>query len=208
MSGRFISIEGGEGAGKSTQIRLLAEWLESQGLETVTTREPGGTPGAEAIRQLLMSGSADRWNSRAEALLFAAARADHVDKLIRPALAKGKWVLCDRFVDSSRAYQSGGSGLADADIMALHAIGSEGLLPDMTLVLELPLAEASARAAARDGAATDRFGARNTTFHENVAAAFRGYAAEDSNRFRIIDAAGDVETVHMHIVQAIGALLS
>ncbi len=208
MSGQFISIEGGEGAGKSTQIRLLAEWLESRGIETVTTREPGGTPGAEAIRELLMSGSADRWNSRAEALLFAAARADHVDKLIKPALVAGKWVLCDRFVDSSRAYQSGGSGLADADIMALHAIGSEGLLPDMTLVLELPLAEASARAAARDGAATDRFGARNATFHENVAAAFRGYAQQDNNRFRIIDAAGDVETVHMHIVQAVGALLS
>ena len=125
--GRFIAFEGGEGAGKSTQSRLLAETLREHGLEVVTTREPGGTPGAEAIRQLLLDAEGEGWNARAEALLFAAARADHVARLIRPALERGAWVVCDRFLDSSRAYQGGGGGLDDADILALHRIGSEGL---------------------------------------------------------------------------------
>ena len=132
--GRFISLEGGEGAGKSTQIRLLAEALEARGKHVVVTREPGGTEGAEAIRALLLSGGQDRWNDATEALLFAAARADHVAKLIRPALDRGDWVLCDRFVDSTRAYQGGAGGMADADILMLHQIGSGGLLPDRTLL--------------------------------------------------------------------------
>ena len=131
--GKFIAFEGGEGAGKSTQARLLAEALRARGLEVVVTREPGGTPGAEAIRALLLGTEGEGWNARAEALLFAAARSDHVERLILPALARGAWVVCDRFVDSSRAYQGGAGGLSDAEVRDLHRIGSGGLLPDLDL---------------------------------------------------------------------------
>ena len=127
--GKFIAFEGGEGAGKSTQARLLALALEARGIACVVTREPGGTPGAEAIRALLLGTAGEGWHPRAEALLFAAARSDHVERLIEPALEAGKWVICDRFVDSSRAYQGGAGGLSDAEVMALHAVGSSGLTP-------------------------------------------------------------------------------
>jgi len=201
--GKFITLEGGEGAGKSTQLSLLARALRNGGQEVVETREPGGTDGAEAIRSLLLSGEADRWNPRAEALLFAAARSDHVAKVIRPALARGAWILCDRYIDSTRAYQSGASGLADADIMALHHIGSEGLMPDRTLLLTLPMEQAEARAAARDDGKADRFGARGRAFHERVAKAFLGYAEAEPERFRIIDAAREPEAVHHQIIAAL-----
>jgi dTMP kinase len=141
--GRFVSIEGGEGVGKSTQIAALASAIRNAGHDVMLTREPGGTQGAEAIRQLLLGGSDERWLPRAEALLFAAARSDHVERLIRPAIESGKWVISDRFLDSSRAYQGGGSGLSDADILTLHQIGSDGLMPDRTLVLRLDPAEAT-----------------------------------------------------------------
>ena len=130
--GKFIAFEGGEGAGKSTQARLLAAALEARGIPCVVTREPGGTPGAEAVRALLLGTEGEGWHPRAEALLFAAARSDHVARLIGPALEAGQWVVCDRFVDSSRAYQGGAGGLPDADVMALHRVGSQGLLPDLT----------------------------------------------------------------------------
>jgi len=142
--GRFIAFEGGEGAGKSTQARLLAEALRARGLDVVVTREPGGTAGAEAIRALLLDTAGEGFLPRAEALLFAAARADHVERLIRPALAAGQWVVCDRFLDSSRAYQGGGGGLADAELLELHRIGSEGLMPDLTLLIEVSPEEAAA----------------------------------------------------------------
>ena len=129
LAGRFITLEGGEGVGKSTQLARLAEALRARGLTVVTTREPGGTPGAEAIRDLLMTGSTDRWSARVEALLFAAARADHVERVIRPALERGDWVLCDRFIDSTRAYQGGAGDVSDAEIMALHGFGSEVCCP-------------------------------------------------------------------------------
>ena len=208
MTGRFITLEGGEGAGKSTQLTALAAALTAQGLEVVTTREPGGSAGAEAIRELLLKGDADRWNARAEALLFAAARADHVEKMIRPALAAGKWVICDRFLDSSRAYQSEGSGLDDTDILALHRFGSEGLLPDRTLVLKLPQKEAEVRAAVRDAGATDRFSARDRAFHRKVAEAFERYAALEPQRFRLIDASGSAETVTARLMGALSDLLT
>lgn len=207
MSSRFITLEGGEGAGKSTQLRALAEALTARGVEVVTTREPGGSAGAEAIRGLLLSGEADRWSARAEALLFAAARADHVEKTILPALAEGKWVLCDRFIDSSRAYQSGASGLADEDIMALHRIGSDGFLPDRTLLLQLPAKEAEVRAAARDAGAPDRFGARDKLFHRKVAEAFERYAAQQPDRFRIVDASGSAGAVTGRLMEALADLL-
>ncbi len=146
MPGRFISLEGGEGAGKSTQLMQLASSLRGRGIDVVETREPGGSAGAEAIRALLLQGEEDRWTPGAEALLFAAARADHVAKLIKPALAEGKWVISDRFLDSSIAYQGGAGGLGTEVIRQLHRIGSGGFLPDRTLLLELPAQAAAERA--------------------------------------------------------------
>jgi dTMP kinase len=205
--GRFITLEGGEGVGKSTQLRLLARALRERGVEVVETREPGGTEGAEAIRALLLEGAADRWNARAETLLFAAARADHVAKLIRPALDRGAWVLCDRFIDSNRAYQAQASGVADTDVMAAHAIGSGGLMPDRTLLLSLPLEIASRRAALRDAGRTDRFGARGQEFHQRVCAAFMAQAEREPERFRIIDASASENEVAARLLDAIADLL-
>ena len=134
--GRFINLEGGEGVGKSTQVQALAEALRRQGIDVLVTREPGGSAGAEAIRELLLSGNEDRWGAHAEALLFAAARADHVAKTIRPALETGQWVLCDRFVDSSLAYQGGAGGLGIEAVRAINAFGIGEDFPDRTLVLD------------------------------------------------------------------------
>ncbi|MFN3473832.1 MAG: dTMP kinase [Blastomonas sp.] len=206
MRGRFISIEGGEAVGKSTQIRLLADWLKGQGRTVDITREPGGTDGAEAIRALLLQGGADRWNARSEALLFAAARADHVARLIRPAIEAGVWVVSDRFVDSSRAYQGIAGGLGDAAVLDLHRFGSQGFLPDCTLLLELPAEEAARRASARDGNASDRIGGRDAAYHAAVACAFRSFADAEPQRFRLIDASGDADTVHGRITAAIAHL--
>lgn len=205
--GRFLSVEGGEGAGKSTQVRRLAEALRNRGLDVVVTREPGGSEGAEAIRDLLMQGEVKRWSAHTEALLFAAARADHVEKVIQPALGIGTWVVSDRFVDSSRAYQGVAGGIDDAAVLALHAFGSRGLLPDRTLVLEVPPEIGAGRAAARDGAAADRFAARERAFHDDVAAAFRRFAAAEPDRVRLIDASGDVDTVSAAMLAAIADLL-
>lgn len=207
MSGRFITLEGGEGVGKSTQLKALAAAIAARGHKVLTTREPGGSPGAEAIRALLMEGRADRWSARAEALLFAAARADHVEKTIRPALARGEWVVCDRFIDSTRAYQGGAGGLDDAEIMELHRIGSEGLLPDRTLVLALDLAQAEARADERDGGKADRFALKNAVYHQDVASSFEVMAASDPARFRLVSAAGSTESVTDRLIAALEDLL-
>ena len=205
--GRFISIEGGEGVGKSTQIAALAAFIEQKGFEVVLTREPGGTEGAETIRQLVLGGSAERWLPRAEALLFAAARSDHVERLIEPALARGKWVISDRFIDSSRAYQGAGSGLSDADIMALHHIGSRGMLPDRTLVLRLDSKEAANRAAARDQNQPDRIQGRVETFHADVDIAFVSFA-ESEQRVRLVDASGGPHEVTVRLLAEISDLLA
>ncbi len=204
--GRFISLEGGEGVGKSTQLRRLAEWLEKRGLTVLMTREPGGTRGAEAIRALLLTGEEDRWNARTEALLFAAARADHVAKLIKPALERGDWVLCDRYIDSTRAYQGGAGGVSDNDILALHSVGSEGLMPDRTLLLNLDITEGAARTRARDQV-SDRMGARSSDYYERVAARFRELALLETDRFRIIDANGSVDDVAHRLTHGIEDLL-
>jgi dTMP kinase len=201
--GRFITLEGGEGVGKSTQTRLLAQALAARGIETVLTREPGGSEGAEAIRELLLSGAADRWTIRSEALLFAAARADHVARTILPAIESGQWVICDRFLDSSRAYQGVGDVLSDEDILALHRVGSNGLLPDRTLLLHLPQGEASERAGARDGGESDRIGGREAAFHRAVAEAFGRFADAEPARFRRIDAQGSVEQVGARVLAAL-----
>lgn len=191
--GRFITLEGGEGVGKSTQIRALATTLEAHGLEIVATREPGGSTGAEAIRTLLMEGSDDRWNARSEALLFAAARADHVARTIRPALARGAWVLCDRFVDSSRAYQGGGGGITDADLLALHRFGSEGLLPHRTFLLTVSPDEAARRLTERGG--SDRMGNKPADYQARLAARFAEMAEAESRRWRIVNADKSAEEV-------------
>jgi dTMP kinase len=204
--GRFIAFEGGEGAGKSTQARLLAEALRARGLDVVVTREPGGTAGAEAIRALLLDTAGEGFLPRAEALLFAAARADHVERLIRPALAAGQWVVCDRFLDSSRAYQGGGGGLADAELLELHRIGSEGLMPDLTLLIEVSPEEAAARIAHRDGDEADRIGGRPAEYHAKVAAAFRRFAEADPARFTAIDGNGPREATQAAILAAVDRL--
>jgi dTMP kinase len=193
--GKFITLEGGEGVGKSTQAARLADTLRARGLDVVVTREPGGTVGAEAIRDLLMTGSEDRWSARAEALLFAAARADHVEKLIRPALERGDWVICDRFIDSTRAYQGGAGGIYDDEIMALHQFGCRGLMPDRTLLIRLPLELASRRAHERDSGRTDRFGAKGAVYHGRLTRLFDDIAADDPRRVRVIDATGSVDEV-------------
>lgn len=205
--GIFLSIEGGEGVGKSTQIAALKDALERRGLEVVLTREPGGTDGAEAIRQLLLGGSDDRWGARPEALLFAAARGDHVEKLVKPSLAAGKWVISDRFIDSSRAYQGVSLGLGDADILELHRIGSGGFLPHRTLVLDLSDVEAARRASARDNGQSDRIGGRDAKFHANVRRAFQAFAANEPDRIRLIDAAGEAGAVTTRLLAAIADLL-
>jgi dTMP kinase len=206
LPGRFIAFEGGEGAGKSTQARLLAEALRARGLTVVVTREPGGTPGAEAIRALLLSPPGEGWPPQAEALLFAAARADHVAHLIRPALARGDWVICDRFVDSSRAYQGGAGALGDDAITALHAFGSDGMRPDRVILLEGDESALSARLAARGGAA-DAIEGRPAEYHRAVAQAFRTLAEADPQAFARIDAIGAPEDVHARIIAVLEDLL-
>ena len=207
MAARFISLEGGEGVGKSTQLKRLAEALRGRGLEVVETREPGGSPGAEAIRSLLLQGEEDRWTAGAEALLFAAARADHVAKTIKPALAEGKWVLSDRFLDSSIAYQGGAGGVGASVIRQLHQVGSGGFLPDRTLLLELPGRAAADRARERDGGGGDRIGSRAEDYHSEVASAFRLIAEEEPHRFRIVDASGAAEQVTQRLLAALEDLL-
>ncbi|MEO0063519.1 MAG: hypothetical protein RLZZ08_2079 [Pseudomonadota bacterium] len=204
--GRFITLEGGEGAGKSTQARMLADALRARGIDVLLTREPGGTPGAEAIRSLLLAPPGEGWGARAEALLFAAARADHVAQAILPALDRGSWVICDRFLDSSRAYQGGGGGLDDADLLELHRVGSGGLLPDLTLLFDVPPAVTQARLAARDGGISDAIGGRGQAYHASVAAEFARMAAADPARFVTIDGAGNPDAIHQQVLAAIGRL--
>ncbi|MEO1221882.1 MAG: dTMP kinase [Pseudomonadota bacterium] len=202
--GKFIALEGGEGTGKSTQGRLLAEALrERHQLEVVVTREPGGTPGAESIRDLLLNPRGEGWDAEAEALLFAAARADHVARLIRPTLLKGAWVVSDRFVDSSRAYQGGAGGLGDDAITALHRFGSQGLRPDCTILLEVDEAARLERLSARDGDNSDAIGGRDADYHNAVAASFREMAQRDPAGFKLIDGSGSPKDVHSRIMLAL-----
>ncbi len=203
--GRFISLEGGEGAGKSTQLRALAHAIRERGVEVVETREPGGSEGAERIRELLLIGPDDKWSLEAEALLFAAARSDHVDKIIRPALVAGHWVLSDRFVDSSLAYQGGAGGLGIDSVRAINAFGIGDWFPDRTLVLAL--AEGGARARARDNEDSDRIGGRPEGYHQKVDLAFRQIAAEEPARVTLVDASGDAEDVTLRLIAALEDLL-
>jgi dTMP kinase len=203
--GRFITLEGGEGVGKSTQVKALAGALQQRGIAVLVTREPGGSDGAEKIRELLLQGSEERWGIRAEVLLFAAARADHVEKAIRPALESGRWVVCDRFVDSSLAYQGGAGGLGIETVRAINVAAVGDLFPDRTLVLTLD--DGGERALARDSGASDRIGGRPGDYHRKVDAAFRIIAAEEPERVKLLDASGSPEEVADRLLAAIADLL-
>lgn len=203
MSGRFIAFEGGEGTGKSTQARLLCQTLAETGIESVLTREPGGTAGAEAIRSLLLHPPGEGWGARAEALLFAAARSDHVERLILPAIAEGKWVITDRFLDSSRAYQGGAGGVGDGTVLSLHEHGSGGLRPDLTILITVSPEAIARRLAERDGDISDAIGGRGADYHQAVASTFLAMAEKEPDRFVVVDGEGTIEEVQSRINLAI-----
>lgn len=199
---RFITFEGGEGAGKSTQLKRLVAHLASAGREVVATREPGGSPGAESIRELVLNGAADRWSPVTETLLMYAARRDHVERVIRPALARGAWVVCDRFADSTRAYQGAAGGTDPGLIAAMETFILEDTRPDLTLIFDLPVEAGLARATARAGAEL-RFESKGLAFHERLRAGFLAIAQAEPKRCAVIDAAGTVEAVEARVWTAV-----
>ena len=207
--GRFITFEGGEGAGKSTQVRLLVEYLRARGRDVVATREPGGSPNAEALRDMLLAGLVAPFGPAVEALIFSAARVDHIEKLIRPALERGAFVVCDRFADSTRAYQGASGKLATSVIDGLEAITIAEVRPDLTILLDLPVEEGLARARQRRGdAATDRFEAEGVAFHEALRARFLAIAAADPGRCVVVDARQSAEAVAEAIRKIVDERLS
>lgn len=201
--GRFITFEGGEGAGKSTQSRRLADRLRACGLEVLPTREPGGTDGAESIRELIVHGPAERWRPLSELCLFMAARDDHLHRAILPALARGQWVICDRFADSSRVYQgyAGGLGLDLVDRLQEPLLGQH--LPDLTLLLDLPVETGMARCAERGDMA--RFEAKGRDYHERVRQGFLALAGLEPDRFVVLDAAASEAEVAAAVWDAVAA---
>ncbi len=202
--GRFITFEGGEGAGKSTQIKMLAERLNARGLRTLVTREPGGSPGAEIIRHLVLSGMGKLLGPEAETLLFAAARDDHVRSVILPALSQGTWVLCDRFSDSTRVYQGSVGNVAPEVLNAMERVTIGDLKPDLTIILDVPVEIGMQRAAARRGKdAPDRFEAEDIQFHQRLREAYRQIAAGEPQRCVLIDATADAATVAANIWAAV-----
>jgi dTMP kinase len=207
----FVTFEGGEGAGKSTQIRRLADALRARGHEVVVTREPGGSPGAEAVRHVLLSGAAESFGTRMEAILFAAARNDHVEEIIRPALAQGKVVLCDRFMDSSRVYQGVTGNLEPDFIETLQRVAIDGVVPDCTLVLDLP-AKAGLERAKRRGAAgdvaPDRFEKEEIETHEKRREAFLDIASREPERCHVVNAMQGEEAIAAEIVSIVAQLLA
>jgi dTMP kinase len=205
-TGRFITLEGGEGTGKSTQARRLAQRLAGEGREVVATREPGGSSGAEAIRALLVEGAADRWSATSETLLMYAARLDHIERVIAPALARGAWVVCDRFLDSTRAYQGAGGGAPTALIEALERDVVGSTRPDLTLILDLPVGVGLKRAAGR-AAGEGRFEAKGVAFHKRLRQSFLDIAAAEPGRCAVIDARATVNKVEAAIWRVVEARL-
>ena len=205
--GRFITFEGGEGAGKSTQARRLARALEEHGLSVTVTREPGGSPGAEDIRSLIVSGDTDRWTPLTETLLVFAARADHLECTIRPALKSGKWVICDRFVDSTFAYQGIGQGMSAETIDRLRDLVVGPDMPALTLILDLPVETGLERAGRRDHA-EDRFERMGDNFHQKLRQAFLDIASAEPERCVVIDAAQDEDAVAEAVWQAVSSRLA
>ena len=208
IRGKFITFEGGEGAGKSTHAAMLARRLESLGLGVLLTREPGGSPGAEVIRHVILSGAAKPFGPEAEAMLFAAARDDHLNCTILPALAAGKWVVCDRFADSTRVYQGVLGKLDQRFIKALERVSIGALSPDITFVLDLPVAQAQKRASRRRGGANpDRFEAEQIEFHENLRQAYLALAAAEPERCVIVDASASKEEIAKRIWATVNSRL-
>jgi dTMP kinase len=205
--GRFITFEGGEGAGKSTQVQRLAARLKADGREVVTTREPGGSPGAESIRDLVLRGDADRWSPVTETLLMYASRRDHIERVIRPALARGAWVICDRFADSTRAYQGAAGGVNPVFITALETYILEATRPDLTLVFDLPAETGLERAHARAGAEM-RFESKGMAFHERLRAGFQAIAAAEPDRCAVIDATATMDGVEAAVWAAVETRLA
>jgi dTMP kinase len=205
--GRFITFEGGEGAGKSTQVQRLAARLKGGGHEVVTTREPGGSPGAESIRDLVLRGDADRWSPVTETLLMYASRRDHIERVIRPALARGAWVICDRFADSTRAYQGAAGGVDPGFITALETYILETTRPDLTLVFDLPAETGLERAHARAGAEM-RFESKGMAFHERLRAGFQAIAAAEPDRCAVIDATATMDGVEAAVWATVEARLA
>jgi dTMP kinase len=201
--GRFITFEGIEGVGKSTQLERLKAVLEAQGREVVATREPGGTPLAERIRELVLHATGEPVPVAAELLLMFAARAVHTENRVRPALARGAWVLCDRYTDATYAYQGGGRGVADADIEPLARLAGRGLVPDLTLLLDAPVAMALERARSRRGRA-DRIEAEAVAFFERVRARYLALAAAAPGRIAVIDASRGPDPVAADVARAVG----
>ena len=207
--GRFITFEGGEGAGKSTQIKKLAERLEASALRTLITREPGGSPGAEIIRHLVLSGMGRLLGPDAETLLFAAARDDHVRTVIQPALGQGTWVLCDRFADSTRVYQGRLGNVSPELLNALQRVTIGDLKPDLTFILDVPVEVGLKRAADRRGnGVPDRFESEDVRFHQELLEGYREIAAAEPERCVLIDATADVDTVAAQIWAVLRARLS
>lgn len=207
QAGRFITFEGGEGVGKSTQVKALAERLGVQGLDVVVTREPGGCASAEAIRHMLVTGDVGRWAPASEALLHFAARNEHVTNVIKPALAKGQWVICDRFTDSTMAYQGYGMGLGRDKILALQRLVLESFAPDMTIILDMPVAKGLARATGRNNASStlkeDRYEKMNMAFHARLRDAFLDIAHREPRRCLLVNAEDDIDAVSAHIWAAV-----
>lgn len=204
--GRFITLEGGEGAGKSTQITRLKAWLEARGRTVVATREPGGSPGAEMVRKLLVEGPAERWDGITEALLHCAARREHLRTTVWPALERGAWVVSDRFADSTAAYQGYGHGVDPTLLDRLYEITIGDFRPDLTLVLDLPVEVGLARASTRRGAET-RYETLPTAFHERVRAGFLAIAARDPRRCAVIDASREIDGTAAAIARTVGERL-
>jgi dTMP kinase len=203
--GRFITLEGIEGAGKSTVARYVLEWLQSRGQRAVLTREPGGTPLAERVRELVLKPDGEAIPPAAEMLLMFAARSLHLANLIRPALARGEWVICDRFTDATRAYQGGGRGVERTTIESLAQLVHADLQPDLTLLLDLPVATGMARARARRGE-TDRFEQEQGAFFDRVRVAYLELARADAQRFCVVDAARELPAVQASVAQALAGL--
>ena len=203
MRGLFITFEGGEGAGKSTQIKRLAETLRKRGLDVLITREPGGSPGAEAVRHVLLSGAAEPLGHTMEALLFAAARSDHVEQVIRPAVARGMIVLSDRFMDSSRVYQGEDTELPDGFLRDLEAVTVNGMVPDLTLILDLDPKEGLRRAAERRQGPADRFEKETLELHRRRRSAFLEIAKRESERCKVVNAAMHPDSVANEVMSAV-----
>ncbi len=203
QKGRFITLEGGEGAGKSTQLSNLADALKSGGINVLTTREPGGAPGAEEIRELLVNGETERWSPMAEVLLHTAARAEHLAKTVWPALEKGAWVISDRFADSTTAYQGFGHGIDLETLDALYKTAFGDFKPDLTLIFDLPVEVGLERAGSRQGG-EDRYERMGTEFHQRLRDGFLNIAAQEPDRCAVIDATANIETV----TQAISKIVS